>query len=838
MEANDLSSRELKLYSTKDALFLVRKGSVLKCCKITGKLGLTSDFKASKDAGDISEIGVVYGLVGALRSENVRYLLLIFQMTPVASFPYSEEKIFHVDKVCAIPVENNNMVDVVQLDGTSGTLSRIINQQKKLMKLMNDKIASTRIIDEILRLFNNDGDFYVSFGRNLTLNTQSYYGGKILVDKRFFWNRFLLNDFYDENGVLLSGSHAWISPICQGFVCESSLTIDNNRLTATLISRRSVERAGVRYLRRGVDAEGNVANFVETEVIVSVFGHHLSYVQVRGSVPIYWKQKGFRYRPPLIIDKPFTVSFLAFEKHMDRLLEIYGSPLTAVCLLDQTGRELALVLSYLHHVLHKDSANIGFFAFDFHFYCRALRFQKVDHLITALDERLKSMSFCWIDKTDQMVCEQSGVIRTNCVDCLDRTNVVQGAIAQAVCLLQLRKLGLVGPLCQLPDEFIRVLQNMWADNGDAVSRQYAGTNALKGDVTRSGQRGLVGIMRDGYNSASRYYFSHMKDGQRQLAIDTLLDSPVKTSTDELAASECSIFDDETKEEEESESIGRLVNETARFLLTENEMLIGGWALVDGSNSSDQVDTVLLLSRYRLMLASYDDDSENLLDLKSIDLVELKSIELGVFEGSLKLHMRISTLSCQQYTLRTAKTRLFNNVAIPIKSEDEANEYVQAIAEQIRTTASVAGRNVIVTNVSILSNLPAKRRPRIVNFITSVFRSPYRTASPNSLSSNQMQFALHDDKLKHNSLGGRKPHLSMKQVTRSFENPILYLDTNAEHNISPGKQAPSFNKMSRLKLSKSQTVIQSCEESKVTSGDSPFARYRQQILNSKSRIIFL
>lgn len=48
----------------------------------------------------------------------------------------------------------------------------------------------------------------------------------------------------------------------------------------TLISRRSLKRAGVRYLRRGIDKHGDVANFVETEFIINVFGHCLSCVQV------------------------------------------------------------------------------------------------------------------------------------------------------------------------------------------------------------------------------------------------------------------------------------------------------------------------------------------------------------------------------------------------------------------------------------------------------------------------------------------------------------------------------------------------------------------------------
>ena len=36
----------------------------------------------------------------------------------------------------------------------------------------------------------------------------------------------------------------------------------------TIISRRSKDRAGLRYQRRGIDDEARVANFVETETIM------------------------------------------------------------------------------------------------------------------------------------------------------------------------------------------------------------------------------------------------------------------------------------------------------------------------------------------------------------------------------------------------------------------------------------------------------------------------------------------------------------------------------------------------------------------------------------------
>jgi len=38
--------------------------------------------------------------------------------------------------------------------------------------------------------------------------------------------------------------------------------------SVTLISRRSTARAGPRYYSRGIDESGNVANFVETEMIL------------------------------------------------------------------------------------------------------------------------------------------------------------------------------------------------------------------------------------------------------------------------------------------------------------------------------------------------------------------------------------------------------------------------------------------------------------------------------------------------------------------------------------------------------------------------------------------
>ena len=85
------------------------------------------------------------------------------------------------------------------------------------------------------------------------------------------------------------------------------------------MSRRSRYRAGTRYFRRGIDREGHVANFVETEQVLLVdaadsngddAGVQLSFVQIRGSVPVFWAEiNTLRYKPDLqIMDLQDSVS--------------------------------------------------------------------------------------------------------------------------------------------------------------------------------------------------------------------------------------------------------------------------------------------------------------------------------------------------------------------------------------------------------------------------------------------------------------------------------------------------------------------------------------------------
>ncbi|XP_023212300.1 phosphatidylinositide phosphatase SAC2-like, partial [Centruroides sculpturatus] len=191
----------------------------------------------------------------------------------------------------------------------------------------------------------------------------------------------------------------------------------------------------------------------------------------------------------------------AFAKHFAEELSIYGNQVI-INLVEQTGKEKVLSEAYLNGILSYDCPDLTYISFDFHEYCRGMKFENITILTESIKDIIREMRYCWFD-SQGLICEQKGVFRVNCVDCLDRTNIAQTALAKTIMDTQFIKLGLLPPEGILPASCRRVFQMMWANNGDIISRQYAGTAALKGDFTRTGERRFAGMMKDGYTSASR-----------------------------------------------------------------------------------------------------------------------------------------------------------------------------------------------------------------------------------------------------------------------------------------------------------------------------------------------
>lgn len=544
---------QMLIYTTPEYLIVEENGGRLHFSRSDGSVSqpeesLTGDSKKQVEKlkknkvsvldEEIAVAGEVEFLVGLLTIEDNIYLFFVTDSSVVAHYRGTSEnvsslknwkfgqkcvqtrhEIRKIERVIAVNVKSDLATIRMRIQPPTTKLKQ---GTEKLMKFFTDKINKgltfrkisfyfnvisseprPGLLEDVLKLFNDSKDFYFCRDRDLTISSQKFFTKRSTKSEdSFFWNKNMLAPLNEFKSELFK----WTCPIMQGFVATSQLEITdqiNAFLNITIISRRSTQRAGARYLRRGIDENANVANFVETELILNIYEHELSFVQCRGSIPVFWSQRGYKYRPPLIINRSIEETHPVFTEHIRRLKEHYGTPLVGVSLVDQRGRELPLAQRFLEHCIKLDDSDFTFISFDLHHHCRGLNFQNLQILISKMEDILKTIGFCWVDKTGEVVQRQKGVVRTNCIDCLDRTNLVQGQISLYMVLQQAQRLGIFGPLCEPPEALVQTLQTMWADNGDVISTQYAGTAALKGDVTRNGERKLAGIMKDGYNSASR-----------------------------------------------------------------------------------------------------------------------------------------------------------------------------------------------------------------------------------------------------------------------------------------------------------------------------------------------
>jgi hypothetical protein len=103
--------------------------------------------------------------------------------------------------------------------------------------------------------------------------------------------------------------------------------------------------------------------------------------------------------------------------------------------------------------------------------------------------------------------------------CRSRTNVIQSNLSKVATETFLRT------ILQQNDRFANLMlihSDLWADNGDLLSKIYTGTGALKSEVTRSGKMSFASILGDATKSLNRFYINNFQDKDRQEVIDVLL----------------------------------------------------------------------------------------------------------------------------------------------------------------------------------------------------------------------------------------------------------------------------------------------------------------------------
>uniref|UniRef100_A0A6B2KXI8 phosphoinositide 5-phosphatase n=1 Tax=Arcella intermedia TaxID=1963864 RepID=A0A6B2KXI8_9EUKA len=354
------------------------------------------------------------------------------------------------------------------------------------------------------------------------------------ADVRFFWNYYLSRHFIKKR------FNTWVTPIIRGYVGQERLiTVERVNTPIdhlTLISRISWLKAGTRYNARGLNDDGNVANFVETEQIVSFGGNTFSFVQVRGSVPVFWQQRLIKGKYRVELTRTPDATLPAYNKHFQSLLQTYNQVFIVNLLSDKSDEQK--ITDPYYELFSKNPKDVSYIHWDFKKECGNSNFQNISFLIgdQKIKDALKKFGFFRKDK-NSVLQKQMGTFRVNCLDCLDRTNVILGAIAESSFKLQMESAGFKEFKYTDVSRLGQGFKIQWANNGDHLSEAYTGTGAMKSSYTRSGKRTIVGMVDDAAKSALRVYINNFKDSERQEEIDIFLGNIETTITEEFLSAE-------------------------------------------------------------------------------------------------------------------------------------------------------------------------------------------------------------------------------------------------------------------------------------------------------------
>uniref|UniRef100_A0AAY5L9U8 SAC domain-containing protein n=1 Tax=Esox lucius TaxID=8010 RepID=A0AAY5L9U8_ESOLU len=174
-----------------------------------------------------------------------------------------------------------------------------------------------------------------------------------------------------------------------------------------------------------------------------------------------------------------------------------------------TKIKLCNVLDRLSMIAENVVKRTGFFINRSDFYCHTLR----------PDER-------WGDLGGSLTSSgrvQTGVLRTNCVDCLDRTNTAQFMVGKCALAYQLYALGMIDkPKLQFDTDCVRLFEELYEDHGDTLSLQYGGSQLVHRVKTYRKIAPWTQHSKDIMQTLSRYYSNAFSDADRQDAINLFL----------------------------------------------------------------------------------------------------------------------------------------------------------------------------------------------------------------------------------------------------------------------------------------------------------------------------
>ncbi len=283
--------------------------------------------------------------------------------------------------------------------------------------------------------------FYYSLEYDLTQSTQSKKSEK--PDNPKLQESLYYNFNYNLKLQLIE---AKVNPIfyismINGYVgINEEVDLSGEKATLTIISRRSRFMAGTLFNCKGIDEQGNTANFVETEQIMKIGHKTFAFVIYRGSPPVFISSN----------KKDFTKSFKfvevsneqkasAIKSHVDRLTTKDNMNIFFINLMSDNVTDECVLNNHFQNLPSETSSgkNCKLSRFDFNYTMEGNDFNILHNYISQfIKVNNSNIQYYCLDTKFKSSVDQTGVIRINCFNSLDRTNVMQAALVWKVLEIQ------------------------------------------------------------------------------------------------------------------------------------------------------------------------------------------------------------------------------------------------------------------------------------------------------------------------------------------------------------------------------------------------------------------
>ncbi|XP_038708878.1 phosphoinositide phosphatase SAC2-like isoform X2 [Tripterygium wilfordii] len=502
--------------------------------------------EGNRSTGGLKFVTICYGIVGFIKFLGPHYMLLITKRRKLGTI--CGQTIYAIAKSEMIPIPNPTV----------------------LSKMTNSK---------------NENSYSYNIMHSLQKNLCQNETGQGHYETMFVWNEFLTQGIQNNLKNTL-----WTVALVYGFFKQVKLSVSGRDFKLTLIARRSRHYAGTRYLKRGVNEKGRVANDVETEQILfedvpeGCPVHISSVVQNRGSIPLFWSQETSRLnlKPNILLSKK-DQNYEATRLHFENLVKRYGNPIIILNLIKTREKkpreailraEFADAIKYINKGLSQEN-RLRFLHWDLHEHSRnkAINVLALLGRVAAYALNLTGIFYCpavanffykelpnssYVEKSDcdfsqnltskdkaagnlesevtsavgdasgnhsiKGLLFQNGVLRTNCIDCLDRTNVAQYAYGLMALGRQLHVLGFIeSPDIDLDNPLAEDLMRVYETMGDTLALQYGGSAAHNKIFSESrGQWKAATQSQEFLRTLQRYYSNAYMDAEKQDAINMFL----------------------------------------------------------------------------------------------------------------------------------------------------------------------------------------------------------------------------------------------------------------------------------------------------------------------------